>query len=328
MKAVVFERYGSPDVLELRDVDKPVPGDDEVLIKVVATALNAMDWRFLRADPIIIRAMNGWLTPSKTVPGTDVAGIVDAVGKNVTRFRPGDAVFGELGTRLGGMAEYAVASERALVAKPEGLSFVDAAAVPMAGLTALQGLRDVAAVQPGMKVLVLGASGGVGTQAIQIARLLGAEVTAVCSTSKMDQARELGADHVIDYTKEDFSRNGQRYDVIFAANGNRTLGDFERVLTPNGIFVMAGGSTGQMMQTVVLGRFKSKANGKRYQSFTARTDVDDLVTLGEMLTTGQLSASVDRCYPLEQGQDAMRYLDAGHARGKIVVIVDEALAKA
>lgn len=326
MKAIVYERYGSPDVLELRTIDQPVPGDNQVLIKVAATGLNAMDWRFMRADPILVRAMNGWVRPKTNVLGADVSGVVVAAGKDVTRFQPGDAVFGEMGTQLGGLAEYAVASEKLLARKPEALSFIDAAAVPMAGMTALQGLRDIGGIQPGMKVLIHGASGGVGTYAVQIAKLLGAEVTAVCSTSKMAQARALGADHVIDYTKEDFSRNGQQYDLILAANGDRSLSDFERALAPTGVFVLAGGSTGQLLQAVLLGRFKSKANGKRFTNFTAHISTDDLATLGEMVVAGQLQSSVDRCYPLEQGADAMRYLDGGHAKGKIIVVVDPAVA--
>lgn len=324
MQAIVNDRYGSADVMQLREVAKPTPQEREVLIKVMATSLNSADWRFLAADPFFIRFTNGLLKPKVTILGADVAGVVEAVGPGVTRFRPGDAVFGEMGVgRFGGLAEYVCAVEAWLIAKPERLSFPEAAALPMAGLTALQGLRDHGQVKPGQKVLIVGASGGVGTFAVQIARALGAEVTAVCSTSKMEQARALGAHHVIDYTHEDFTRNGQQYDLIFVANGNRSPGDYERAMTSTGTLVVGGGTMKQLFRTILLGPLKSKANGKSFKIFTAQTSATDLGKLGEMVTAGQLRPAVDRCYPLHEAPEAMRYLGAGHARGKVVVVVGE-----
>ncbi len=259
MQAIINERYGTPDVMELRDVPKPTPAADEILIKVMATSLNAYDWHMLMADPFFIRFMFGFSAPKMQTLGADVAGVVEAVGADVTHFRPGDAVYGELApTGCGGLAEYVTTKEQLLAPKPESLTFVETAALPMAALTALQGLRDIGGLQPSMKVLINGASGGVGTFAVQIAKALGADVTAVCSTTKMEQARALGADQVIDYTKEDFTRNGQQYDLIFGANGNLSLGDYERALAPDGVFVMAGGTNKQMFQTVLLGGLKSR----------------------------------------------------------------------
>jgi NADPH:quinone reductase-like Zn-dependent oxidoreductase len=322
MQAIISDRYGTADVMKLGQVEKPVPRDGEVLLRVVATSLNSADWRFLTADPFFIRFMNGLLRPKVTILGADVAGVVETVGPGVARFRPGDAVFGELGVgKFGGLAEYVCAPESLLAAKPDGMSYVEAAALPMAGLTALQGLRDHGQVKHGQKVLVVGASGGVGTFALQIARALGAEVTAVCSTSKMDQARALGATYVIDYKHEDFTRNGQQYDVIFVANGNRSLGEFERALAPAGRLVIAGGGMRQLFQTILLGPRKSKPGGKTYKNFTAHTSADDLAILADMAVDGQIKSPVDRCYPLAEAPEAMRYLGEGHAKGKVVVMV-------
>jgi NADPH:quinone reductase-like Zn-dependent oxidoreductase len=322
MQAIISDRYGKAEVMKLGQVEKPVPRDGEVLIRVVATSLNSADWRFLTADPFFIRFMNGLLRPKVTVLGADVAGVVAATGPGVTRFRPGDAVFGEMGVgKFGGLAEYVCAAENWLAAKPEGMTFAEAAALPMAGLTALQGLRDHGQLQPGQRVLVVGASGGVGTFAVPIAKTLGGEVTAVCSTAKMEQARALGATQVIDYTREDFSRSGKEYDLIFVANGNRTLGEFERAMTPAGTLVVAGGGMRQLFQTILLGPRKSKPGGKTYKNFTAHTSADDLAVLVDMVAAGQLKVPVDRCYPLAEAPEAMRYLGEGHAKGKVVVMV-------
>ncbi|MCX6142083.1 MAG: NAD(P)-dependent alcohol dehydrogenase, partial [Ignavibacteriales bacterium] len=243
MKAIVYTKYGSPDVLQLKDVEKPTPKDDEVLIKIDAASVNAYDWHFLTADIFLIRLMGGGLLkPKSTRLGADIAGRVEAVGKNVKEFQPDDEVFGMV---RGGFAEYTCALENALALKPSNLSFEEAAAVPMAAVTALQGLRDEGQIQAGQKVLINGASGGVGTFALQIAKSFGAEVTAVCSTKNVDQARSLGADHVLDYTKEDFTQSGQHYDLILAANGYHSLSAYKRALTPKGIYVMAGGSMAQ-----------------------------------------------------------------------------------
>ncbi len=324
MKAIVYTHYGSPDQLRLAEVPKPTPAADEVLIKVRATGLNARDWRMLRADPFLVRMMNGLFKPRNTILGADVAGTVETVGAAVTRFRPGDAVFAELSIdRSGGLAEYTCAAENAIAPKPANLSFEEAAAVPMAALTALQSLRDDGKVQPGQNVLIYGASGGVGTFAVQMAKVLGAEVTAVCSTTKMDMARALGADHVIDYTREDFSKNGRQYDLILAANGNRSLSDYERALTPTGIYVMAGGGTSQLFQAMLLGRFKTKAGGKTMRSVSAHTSQADLVLITALLEAGKIKPVMDRCYPLSETAEAMRYLEAGHAKGKVVISVGQ-----
>jgi NADPH:quinone reductase-like Zn-dependent oxidoreductase len=318
MKAVIYTDYGSPDQLRYTDIAKPTPKDNEALIKIHATGLNALDWHLLRADPFFVRLSSGLFRPKKTILGADFAGQIEAVGKDVTKFQVGDAVFA---CRLGGLAENICMPETDLVLKPSNLSFEQAAAVPTAALTALQALRNVGKIQPGQKVLIHGASGGVGTFAVQIAKVFGAEVTAVCSTAKMELARQLGADHVIDYTREDFSMAGVTYDLILAANGNRKLADYERALTPTGTFVMAGGTNSQMFQAIFLGRLKSKAGGKNYHIFVANENATDLAYLKDLIEAGRLMPVMDRCYPLSQTAEAMRYLEAGHAKGKIVVNV-------
>lgn len=242
MKAIVYTKYGSPDVLHLEEIEKPTPKDDEVLIKVHAASVNAYDWHFLTADVFLIRLMGGGLLkPKNTTLGADIAGRVEAVGSQVKQFKPGDEVFGTARRSSGGFAEYVCALEKTLVLKPANVSFEEAAAVTMAALTALQGLRDEGRIRSGQKVLIEGASGGVGTFAIQIAKSFGAEVTAVCSTTKLDIARSIGADHVIDYTKEDFTKNGKRYDLILVANGSHSVFEYKRALNPNGICVISGG---------------------------------------------------------------------------------------
>lgn len=325
MKAIVYTQYGSPDVLHLKEVAKPVPKENELLIKVKATAVNAADWRFLRANPFFIRFFAGFFKPKNQILGSDIAGVVEAVGRQVTQFQPGDAVYGELGVNnMGGLAEFVCAPENLMAPVPLNLTFEEAAAVPMAALTALQGLRDVGQILAGHKVLIHGASGGVGTFAVQLARVFGAEVTAVCSTSKMDTAKELGADHVIDYTQEDFSQQGQQYDLIFSANGDRSLAEYARALTPNGKFVLAGGSMRQLFQTMLLGPLRSRSGGKSFESFTAHASQKDLLFLNQLLESKKIRSFIDKCYPLADAADAMRYLDAGHARGKIVVVIDSA----
>jgi NADPH:quinone reductase-like Zn-dependent oxidoreductase len=325
MKAIVYYEYGSPDVLQLKEVEKPAPGDDEVLIKVQAAALNAYDWRLLRADPFLVRVMGmGFFRPKNPILGADVAGRVEAVGRNVKQFQPGDEVYGDLSGRgKGSLAEYVAVSEQAVALKPANLTFEQAAAVPMAAVTALQGLRDVGQIQPGQKVLVYGASGGVGTFAVQLARWFGAEVTAVCSTGKMEMVRSLGADHVIDYTKEDFTQNGQQYDLILAVNGYRSMADYKRALSPRGIYVMAGGSAAQLFQVMLFGRWMSRNSGKRMGHLTAVTSQKDLIYMKELLEAGKVVPVIDRCYPLSQAPDAIRYLEEGHAKGKVVIMVDD-----
>src|SRR5450432_1844141 len=320
MKAIVYCEYGSADVLKFEDVEKPVPNDNEVLIKVRAASLNALDAYMIR-DAWFNRLIFGLRKPRDTRLGRDVAGQIEAVGKNVTQFKPGDEVFGFC---RGSLAEYAVTSERALVTKPPKVSFEEAASVPLAGLTALQGLRQ-GKIQPGQKVLINGATGGVGTFAVQIAKSFGAEVTAVCSTGKVELVRSLGADHVIDYTKEDFTEGDQRYDVIFDNVQNRSFSDRRRVLTPNGVCVLAGiGGAGLHPEAWdrIIGGFKanllSRFGRQKFVSYGTKTDKEDLRLLSDLMQTGKMTPVIDRTYKLSETAPAMRYFEEGHARGKIV----------
>ena len=324
MKAIVYTKYGPPDVLELRDVEKPVPKDDEILVRVHAASLNAYDWHLLKADPFLVRLMGaGLFKPKNKILGADIAGRVVEVGGKVEGFRPGDAVFGDIaGSGSGGFAEYACGRVSALAPKPANLSFEEAAAVPMAALTALKGLRDNGRIRPGQKVLINGASGGVGTFAVQLAKVFGAEVTAVCSTGKIDLARSLGADHVIDYTKEDFTRNERRYDLILAVNGYHPITAYRRALAPNGIYAIAGGSMAQIYQGMLLGPLMSIAGGKKMGAVMAKTNRQDLVLLKELLEAGRIVPVIDRRFPLSGVPDALRYLIEGHARGKVVITMD------
>jgi NADPH:quinone reductase-like Zn-dependent oxidoreductase len=322
MKAIVNIKYGPPDVLQLKEMEKPVPKDDEVLIKIYAVSVNAADWHLLTADIFLVRLMGGgFIKPKCNILGADVAGRIEAVGKNVKQFHPGDEVFGLI-AGCGGFAEYVSARENRLVLKPTALSFEDAAAVPIAAITALQGLRDKGRIQPGQKVLINGASGGVGTFAVQIAKLFGAEVTAVCSTRNLEMARSIGADHVIDYTKENFTKNEQRYDLIFAANGFHPISDYKRALNPSGIYVMAGGSGLQMFEAIFLGPWISMIGSKKMGMMMARSNQKDLVYLGELIKEGKVKPVIDRRYTLSEVPDALRYLGEGHARGKIVITVE------
>jgi NADPH:quinone reductase-like Zn-dependent oxidoreductase len=324
MKAIVYIKYGPPDVLELKEVEKPTPQDNEVLVKVHAASLNAYDWHLLRADPFLVRLMGGGLLkPKNQILGADLAVQVEAVGRNVKQFQPGDEVFGDLsGCGCGGFAEYVSVPENALALKPANMTFEETAAVPMAAVTALQGLRDKGQIQPGQKVLINGASGGVGTFAVQIAKSFGAEVTAVCSTGKMDMTRSIGADQVIDYTQEDFTQNGQCYDLILAVNGYHSIWDYKRVLSPRGIYVMAGGSMAQIFQAMLLGPWISMAGSKKMGGLSARPNQKDLVFMKELLEAGKVVPVIDRRYPLSEVAEAIRYLEEGHARGKVVITVE------
>jgi NADPH:quinone reductase-like Zn-dependent oxidoreductase len=324
MKAIIHKKYGSPDVLQLKEVEKPTPGDDEVLVEVKAASLNAYDWHFLSADIFLIRLMGGGLLkPKNTRLGADIAGRVETLGRNIRQLRPGDEVFGDIGSfGHGGFAEYISVPERALTIKPGNLTFEQAAAVPMAALTALQGLRDAGQIQPGQKVLIQGASGGVGTFAVQIARSFGAEVTAVCSTRNLEMALSLGAEHVIDYTKEDFTRNGQRYDLILAVNGYHPISAYKRALTPNGIYVMAGGSMAQIFQAMLLGPMMSTARGKKMRGVTARLSQTDMALLKELLEAGKVVPVIDGCYPLSETAEAFRYFEKVHTRGKVIITME------
>jgi NADPH:quinone reductase-like Zn-dependent oxidoreductase len=322
MKAIVRERYGRPQVLELRDVDPPELGDEQVLVRVRATSINASEWYDV-TGPYFSRPMNGFLGPKRKLVTGEVAGTVEAVGKDVTAFQPGDEVFG---TALGAWAEYAAAREARLARKPANVSFEEAAAVPIAGLTALQGLRDKAQVQPGQKVLINGASGGVGTFAVQLAKWLGADVTAVCSTRNVEQARSLGADRVIDYTQEDFTRSGLRHDVLIDVAGSRSLSAMRRALSPEGTIVLVGGKMTyrgigpipHLAATLVAGMIRRRP---KLAFFVADINAEDLALLAELMESGAVKPVIDRRYELSQMVDALTYFGEGHARGKVVVRV-------
>ncbi len=322
MKAIVYTKYGPPNVLQLKEIEVPIPRDDEILVKICAVSPNAADWRLLRADPFLVRFYSGFLKPKYQILGADIAGKVEAVGKDVKQFQQGDEVFGDLANwGWGGFTEYVCADENALVLKPANISFEEAAAAPMAGITALQGLRDKGRIQPGQKVLINGASGGVGTFAVQIAKVYGAEVTAVCNMGKMEMVRSLGADHVIDYTKEDFTKTGQRYDLILAANGYHPIFDYRRALSPKGIYVMTGGSMTQMFQAMLLGPLISMSGSKKMGNLVAKSNREDLNFIGELLAEGKIKPVIDRRYPLSEIPQALGYLEKGHVKGKIVVTV-------
>ncbi len=319
MKAIVQNGYGSPDDLELREIEKPLVGDDGVLVRVCAASVNAADWHLLRRLPHLVgRLMR---QPRSDVRGFDVAGRVEAVGKNVTRIAPGDEVFG---TGIGTFAEYAASFEKRLAPKPRNLTFEQAAAIPVAGFTALQGLRDAARVQPGQRVLIHGAGGGVGTLAVQIARALGAHVTAVSRTENLGLLRSIGADDVVDYTKEDFAARGQRYDILFDLGANRSLGDCRRVLTPNGVLVLAGAPNElrAVAWRMLKAQFMSRIGSRRIPPFMARARLEDLVALKELAEAGKLVPVIDRQYPLSEVPDALRYLGTRAARGKVVIRID------
>ena len=322
MKAIVCTKYGSPDILNLEEIRDPTPKDDEILIKVHASSANPLDWHHMRGAPFPARLEFGLRKPKDTRLGADIAGHVEAVGKNVTQFQVGDAVFGDLAAcGLGAFAEYVLVPEGAVVPKPTNLTFEQAAAVPVAAVTALQGLRDSGQIQPGQKVLINGASGGVGTFAVQIAKSFGAEVTGVCGTRNLDMVRSIGADHVIDYTQEDFTQDGRRYDLILDAVGNRSVSDLERALSPNGTCVIAGFTTlSHLFQIMLLGSWVSRRGNKKIgQMPTAQPNQADLVFMKELLEAGKVVPVIDRRYPLSEVAEAIRYLEEGHARGKVVI---------
>jgi NADPH:quinone reductase-like Zn-dependent oxidoreductase len=322
MKAIVNTKYGPPEVLQLQEVEKPTPKDNEVLIKVHAASVNAADWHVLRADPFLTRLIFGLLKPRITVLGADVAGEVEAVGKDVKQFKPGDEVFGDLSrSGWGGYAEYACAKENAVVLKPANISFEAAAASGMAAVTALQSLSKNGKIRPGQKVLINGASGGVGTFALQIAKAFGADVTAVCSAGNLDKARELGADHVIDYIKEDFTKNGHKYDVIIGVNGYHPISDYKRALSPNGVYMMVGGAGAQMAQAMFVGPLTSMIGNKKLTNLMAKPNRKDLTYIKELLEAGKVVPVIDKTYPLNEVADALSYLEKGHAKGKLVIKV-------
>jgi NADPH:quinone reductase-like Zn-dependent oxidoreductase len=319
MKAIVLSEYGSPDVLKFVEVDKPVLEDDQVLVRVQGASVNPVDWHGMRGEPYIMRLGGGLTKPKNTGLGADLAGRVEAVGNDVTAFQPGDEVFG---VSIKTCAEYVRVSQDGIVPKPANLTFEQAAAVPVAALTALQGLRDKAHIQPGQKVLINGAAGGVGTFAVQIAKVFGAEVTGVCSTRNLDLVRSIGADHVIDYTTDDFTRGPHRYDIVFDGVGKRALSECRRVLKPNGTLVVVGAADGRWvgpmlppLKAMVLSRFVSQ----KLIFFISKRNKADLLLLKDMIETGKVTPVVDRSYPLSNVPDAIRYLEEGHARGKVVI---------
>jgi len=324
MKAIVNTHYGSPDVLQLKEVEKPTPQDNEVLVKVHAASVNAAEWHLLRGKPFLMRLMGfGLLKPKHEILGAALAGRVEAVGRNVKQLQPGDEIFGDL-TKYGGgaFAEYVCAREDAFALKPANVTFEQAAAVPLAAVTALQGLRAKGQIQPGQTVLIYGASGGVGTFAVQIAKAFGAAVTGVCSTRNVDMVRSLGADQVIDYTQEDFTKNGQRYDFIFAVNGYHAIFDYKRALSPKGVYVMIGGSMAAMSQAMFLGPVISMTGKQKLGSMgVAKPNQKDLIFLKELLEAGKVVPVIDRRYPLHETAEAIRYLEAGHAQGKVIITV-------
>ncbi len=318
MKAIVQYEYGSADNLRLEEIPMPALGDDGVLVKIEAASVNAGDWHVMRADPFFLRFLGfGLFAPKYRVPGADVAGRVEAVGKNVTRFRPGDEVFGDLSAHgWGGFAEYVCTSEEALAPKPSNVSFEEAAAVPLAAVAALQALRDCGGARAGQRVLVNGASGGVGTFAVQIAKALDAEVTGVCSAGNLDLVRSLGADHVVDYTRVDVTRSGREYDLVLDAAAYRSISDYRRVLREGGTYVLVGGTTGAFLRVALLG---SWSGSKAMKVHASRPNAADLVTLTNLIEEGRVRPVIDRRYPLSGVPEAIRYLESRRARGKVVV---------
>ncbi|PLS03764.1 NAD(P)-dependent alcohol dehydrogenase [Neobacillus cucumis] len=322
MKAIVYNKYGPPDVLQLKEVEIPRLEDHQVLVKIHAASINFGNLVLLKGEPYLARLAFGLFKPKYSIPGGDIAGRVEAVGKDVKEFQIGDEVFGDLsGCGWGGFAEYVSVPENALALKPANLTFEEAAAVPMAGVTALQALRDKGKVQQGQKVIINGASGGVGTFAVQIAKSLGAEVTGVCSTKNVDILQSIGTDHFLDYTKENFTEKTERYDLILGVNGHHPISAYKRVLNLNGRFVHVGGSGSQMFQAMVLGPWISMTEGKKMGTFLQRANQKDLNYLKKLLEDGKIKPVIDRCYKLSEVPAAFRYFEKGHAQGKVVITI-------
>ncbi|MEI7902240.1 MAG: NAD(P)-dependent alcohol dehydrogenase [bacterium] len=322
MKAMICTKYGSPDVLQLVEVEKPVPKDNELLVKIRAASVNALDWHMLRGKPFLVRLQYGFFRPKVRIMGYDIAGQVEAVGKNVTQFKPGDEVFGGPGFSLGGFAEYACIAQDGFVALlPSGTTYEEAAAVPAAAVTALKGLRDKGHIRAGQKVLINGAAGGVGTFSVQIAKSFDTEVTGVCSFKNLGMVRSIGADKVIDYTKEDFTRNGQTYDLVLDNVGNRSVGDLRRTLNPTGTCVIVGfTSMGRMLVQSILAPMVSRATGRRILSASdEKPNREEIHFLRGLLESRKVVPTIDRQYPLEQLAEAIAYVETGHARAKVVI---------
>jgi NADPH:quinone reductase-like Zn-dependent oxidoreductase len=318
MKAIVYTRYGPPEVLQLKEVAKPTPRDDEVLIKVRAVSVNRSDWEGLRGKPLYAR-IGGLRKPRQQILGSDIAGRVEMAGRNIRRFRPGDEVFGDILPRLGGFAEYVCARESALEFKPASMTFEEVAAIPQAAVIALQGIRDKGRVQPGQKVLICGAGGGAGTFAVQLAKLYGAEVTGVDNTGKLDFMHSLGADHVIDYTREDFTKNGNQYDLILDVVAHRSVFAYKRALRTNGSYFLTGGSVATILQILLLGPWIRVTTGKKIRILAVRPNLKDMVYIAELYEAGKFVPVIDRRYPLSEVPEALRYLGEGGVKGKVVI---------
>jgi NADPH:quinone reductase-like Zn-dependent oxidoreductase len=321
MKAIVYTRYGSPEVLQLQEVAKPIPADDEVLIKIQATSLNRSDWESRIGSPLYAR-IGGLRKPRRHILGSDIAGRVEAVGKNITQFQPGDEVFGDILARLGGFAEYVCARERSLARIPAGMTFADAAAIPQSAVIALQGIRDKGQVQPGQTVLINGAGGGGGAFAIQLAKSYGAEVTGVDNARKLDFMRAMGADHVVDYTRQDFTRTGKQYDLILDLIAHRSAFAYRRALKPRGQYFAVGGSVVTALQILFLGPLIRRATGKHIRYLVVHPNLKDMLYMAELYASGKLRPVIDRCYPLPEVPAALRYLGEGHAKGKIIITME------
>jgi NADPH:quinone reductase-like Zn-dependent oxidoreductase len=320
MKAIVYTKYGSPEVLQLKEVAKPTPKDDEVLIKVQAVSVNRSDWEGLSGKPLYAR-LGGLLKPRHHILGSDIAGRVEMAGRHIRRFRPGDEVFGDILPRLGGFAEYVCARESALAPKPASMTFEEAAAIPQAAVIALQGTRDKGKIQPGQKVLITGAGGGAGTFAVQLAKLYGAEVTGVDNTGKLDFMRSLGADHVIDYTREDFTKNGKQYDLILDIVAHRSVFAYKRALRSRGSYFLTGGSVTTIFQVLLLGPWIRGTTGKKMRILAVQPNLKDLVYVTELYEAGKVVPVIDRRYPLSEIPEALRYLGEGRTKGKVVITV-------
>lgn len=320
MKGITYTKYGSPEVLQLKEVEKPVPKDNEVLVKVMAASANPADWHMIRGEPVFARLVFGLTKPKNIIPGIDISGQIEAVGKNVKEFHPGDEVVGDCGWG-GAFSEYVCVNENRLVPKPANISFEDASTVSVAGITALQSLRDKGQIKSGQKVLIVGASGGVGTFAVQIAKYFGAEVTGVCSTRNLEFVLSIGADKVIDYTKEDFTNTSQKYDLIIDNVANRSVVNLKRALNPNGVCVIVGfTSVSLMFQYMFLGPLVSMIGNKKIVGLgTAKPNKKDLDFLRELLETGKIKPVIDKRYPLNEVPEAIRYLEKGHTSGKVVI---------
>jgi NADPH:quinone reductase-like Zn-dependent oxidoreductase len=320
MKAIVYTKYGPPEVLQLKEVAKPTPKGDEVLIKVQAVSVNRSDWEGLRGKPLYAR-IGGLLKPRQQRLGSDIAGRVEMAGRNIRRFQPGDEVFGDILPRMGGFAEYVCARESALALKPPSMTFEQAAAIPQAAVIALQGIRDKGQVQPGQKVLINGAGGGAGTFAVQLAKLYGAEVTGVDNTGKLDFMRSLGADHVIDYTREDFTKNGKQYDLILDVVAHRSVFAYKRALRSNGSYFLTGGSVATIFQILLLGPWIRRTTGKKIRILAVRPNIEDVDFVKELIEAGKVTPVIDKTYPLSEVPEALRYLGGGRVKGKVVITV-------